>query len=214
MYYWGKRGAAPDCARGTAMPIHSRKSASGWALAILIVLLMVLNFALRFHPTANARLVVWLLTTVLSIAAVCIIGIAVSGRISGLFIDSRNMMSLSKFQMVVWTLVVIPALITAAAANLAQIGAAGVDLMDALKIEIPPELLAALGLSGATMAASPMVLTTKAGSAPDPKEIADTSRNLGLDSTQVKSVGKVIGKTDPSLASWSDMFQGDEVGNA
>ena len=104
---------------------RNRLAASGGALTILIVLMAVLNYGLHWHTSGNARTVVWLLTLAGSVAAVVTIGITVSGRISGLFIDNRNMMSLSKLQMVIWTLVVLPALITAAAANVGAPDAAG-----------------------------------------------------------------------------------------
>jgi hypothetical protein len=186
----------------------------GWVFFLLVLATIVANWwALARWASPAGRYYVWIATMVFCIAAVMTIGSAISGYASGLIIDNRNMMSLSKLQMLIWTLAVLPALITGAASNIVGIGVE-FSSGDPLNIGIPNELLAAIGLAGLSLAASPVILKTKTGSEADPKELADTKNQLGLMGHQVDSDGKVFLKTQRKDASWKDLFRGDEVGNA
>lgn len=181
-------------------------------LALLAVGILANSIGIGKWASAPGRYWVWILTMVCSAAAIMVIGKAISGYAGGLIIDNRNMMSLSKLQILVWMIVILPALITGAASNIAGIGAefAGGGPLD---IVIPNELLAILGLSGATFAASPVILSTKSGSEAPSQTLANTSAQLKLDD-RTDANGKVFVKKQIADASWLDLFRGDEVGNA
>jgi hypothetical protein len=115
------------------------------------------------------------------------IGRAITHRWDAVLIDGRNRVSLSRLQMIAWTLVVLSALITAAASNLNL-----PDNSTALDITIPPELLAAMGIAAASLAAAPALLTLK-GTDADGQPVAVANASI-------------------AEASWLDMFRGDETG--
>jgi hypothetical protein len=113
-------------------------------------------------PTGAWGLGAWLITIGLLIGCLAIIGILPSGvppvsDWKGVLIDQRNRMSLSRFQLVVWTVLVISAVISDGMLN-ALWGQA-----QPLTLNIPAELWILLGLSAGTAVAAPLVLSTKNG---------------------------------------------------
>jgi len=171
-------------------------------------------------------------TAGLMIVAILAIGIVLNGRPEGLIIDNRNRMSLSKLQMLVWTVVVVSALAASAAYNVHHGFGAKPGDPGPLEITIPTELLFAMGIAAASFVATPTILSLKAQddptdddvtaaqvpapapadptAAPDPAAVAaaQAASPSGLNNS-----GKVHGRTDPAGARWSDLFSGDEVGN-
>jgi hypothetical protein len=191
---------------------RTRRQWGAVLVALLALGILANSIGIGKWPSAPGRYWVWIVTMVCSAAAIMVIGKAVSGYAGGLIIDNRNMMSLSKLQILVWMIVILPALITGAASNIAGIGAEFAE-GGPLDIVIPNELLAILGLSGATFAAAPVILSTKTGSEASSQTLADTSAQLNL-ADRTEANGKVFVKTEIADASWLDLFRGDEVGNA
>jgi hypothetical protein len=136
------------------------------------------------------KVVAWLATMAM-VALLCgCIGKAIAGSWDGVLIDGRNRVSLSRLQMLAWTLLILSALITAVASNLGL-----PDNSLALAIEIPDELLAAMGIAAVSLAASPALLTLK-GSDPD------------------TGVSLAAFHSEPDEASWLDTFRGDDPAEA
>lgn len=133
----------------------------------------------------SSKLAAWLITVAMIVLLCACIGRAISARWDGVLIDSRNRISLSRLQMVGWTLVVLSAVITAGASNLALDRGT-----EALVISIPNELLLAMGISAASLAATPALLTLKG------------------DDRSGKT--RAAGHANPDEASWLDVFRGDE----
>jgi hypothetical protein len=185
----------------------------GIFVGLLVFAFLLNSWGLAKWQSPGGRYWIWLATTGLAIVVVMSIGSALTGHPTGVIINNRNMMSLSKLQMLIWTLVVFPALVTAAAANLVGIGDE-LASTGPLDINIPNELLAALGLAGASLVGSPVILNTKASSEAHPDELPSTTAQLGLQPSQVNANGKVFAKTSRDDAQWADLFRGDEVGNA
>ena len=136
--------------------------------------------------TGLTKLGAWLSTLAMIVLLCGCIGRAIAGRWDGVLIDSRNRISLSRMQMVGWTVVVLTALVTAASSNIAAGSSSA-----ALAIDIPNELLAAMGIAAASLAATPALLTLK-GQDPGGRSLA-------------------AGNTRPDQAGWLDMFRGDEA---
>jgi hypothetical protein len=136
------------------------------------------------------KVAAWLITMAM-VALLCgCIGKAIAGCWDGVLVDGRNRVSLSRLQMLAWTLLVLSALITAVASNL------GLPVnSQALAIQIPDELLAAMGIAAVSLAATPALLTLK-GSDPD------------------TGVSLAAYHDDPDDASWLDMFRGDDPAEA
>jgi hypothetical protein len=139
-----------------------------------------------------------------------IVGRGVTGSASGLLIDSRNKMSLSRFQMTLWTLVVLSGYLTGALANIFK------GANDPLAIALQPELWILMGISTTSLVGSPLIKSTKETKQPDGAEKAGTFKLLAAQRgiTDFETKGLIVVNTKPENASWSDMFGGEETGNA
>jgi hypothetical protein len=131
----------------------------------------------------NHQMAAWIATLIAATVLTACIGKAINHRWSGVIINSRNMLSLSKLQMVAWTILILSTLITAAAHNIH----AG-NPVNALDITIDSHLLIVMGISTTSLVASPAVLSLKSG-------------NDGQPAVAVKDT--------PSDASWLDIFRSD-----
>ena len=87
------------------------------------------------------------------------IGRATNGYYLGVIIDNRNRVSLSKLQAVMWTVLVFAAFATVVAMRLHT-----PDIGNAMAIDIPSNLLAAMGISATSLVATPAILTMKTAS--------------------------------------------------
>jgi hypothetical protein len=139
-----------------------------------------------------------------------LIGWLISGRPAGVFIDSRNRISLSKLQAGGWTIVVLSAFGTAAAFNAATDLYQG-SQVDALAIRIPGDLLLAMGISATSLVATPALLSLKSDETPKPSEVADAKARMAA---PIGTNGNLVTKRNVRDASWADIFTGEEVGNA
>src|SRR5262249_54820312 len=84
-----------------------------------------------------------------------IVGEGVSGRPLGLLVDERKKMSVSRLQMVLWTVVILSGLLTIALSNIGQRD------QTALAITVPPQVWALLGISTTSLIGSPLLKTNK-----------------------------------------------------
>jgi hypothetical protein len=175
-----------------------------FAIVIAIVLIGLL-------APNNLRLWAWLATLLLFGLFTVIAGKGITGLWRGALIDERNKVSLSRFQLVVWTFVVLSAYLTAALRNLSA------GYADPLSIAIPEDLWLLIGISTTSLVASPLLKSNKTSSQPDPTEKARTIRLLttqGTDASRVDTQGVLVVNTTPEQAQWADLFKGEETGNA
>jgi hypothetical protein len=149
----------------------------------------------------------WLVTLALVAGSFASVGIVIKNRWDGIFIGPQNKISLSRFQLVIWTLVVGSGLLTAGLAN--------VSLGDEtpLNISIPTNVWALLGLGSFTFVASPAILTNKERSGAINTRLNEINKALvKTDALKaaLTAAGPVVRKSDPDDARWRDMFRGDE----
>jgi hypothetical protein len=90
------------------------------------------------------------------IVVVIAVGFAAKGRFDGVLIDRYNRITLTHFQILLWTLLVVSAYAAAMLTNL-MAGNAGLNALD---VSIPPELWLAMGISAGSFTTS-KVLTLK-----------------------------------------------------
>lgn len=140
-----------------------------------------------------------------------ICGHGVTGRWLGALIDDRNLMSLSRFQIVLWTALVLSGYLVAVLHNIFS------GHINPLGVRIPREIWWLMGISTTSLVGSPLILNSKANNAADDSEVRRTFALLQRqDSTDDKlgAKGHVVLNTDIAKARWSDLFTGEEVGNA
>ena len=160
-------------------------------LTTLLILfgLIAVSVVGLFLPT-SLRLGTWIGILTLLALFVMVAGRAITGRWLGLFIDDRNKMSLSRFQIVLWSVLIFSAFLATALTNLPLVK----NPTAALNISIPPEILTILGISTTSLVGAPLILNNK----PE---------------NQVDRNGP--GTNDPAgQPSWFDMFKGDDTSNA
>jgi hypothetical protein len=130
------------------------------------------------------------LTWAISAGVICIaliaIGVAVQRRLLGILVDSRNKMSLSRLQVILWTILFVSAFFAIAIKK------------GTMNIYLGPELWALMGIATGSAAGSSIIKGTKAAQEPAPR--------LGIIATP--RIG-VLSKA--SRPRFSDMFKGEEV---
>jgi hypothetical protein len=127
------------------------------ALALFILVYAIL-FAL-FSKDLIGILGVWILVIGLFVIFLIVIGVCIAGRAMGLLIDSRNRISLSTFQTILWTVILLSAFFTVAAALMQTEG----QLDYAFNIALDQRLWALMGISVTTLAGTPLVKDVKSG---------------------------------------------------
>lgn len=65
------------------------------------------HFLFGWILTPISRFWAWIVILILMAVFAVVVGLGVTGRVSGLLIDTRNMISRSRFQMTAWTIVVL-----------------------------------------------------------------------------------------------------------
>jgi hypothetical protein len=177
----------------------------GGLVAILIAIAFV---GLDADPTKRVQS--WIIILILMSGFAIIAGHGITGYWRGIFIDARNKISLSRLQLLAWTIVVLSAFFTAVLSNVA------LGWESPLEIQIPGELLILLGISTASAVGSPAVLSTKANRKAKKTEYNGTVKELkDRDYTDIEIDENIlIRNKTPKGARWGDILKGEEAGNA
>lgn len=178
--------------------------------ATVVCVLSVLAVAgLDIIAPPNNAAMTFLAELALLLLALCSLGVALNGRPAGFAIDARNRVSLSKLQMLAWTVLVV--------AGVSVIGAYSLHIggWNELKLCVHNELLTAMGISVASFVATPTILSLKAAEAPSEQsvETMTAANNAGDPAATPTNIGKVDVRATPAQARWSDLFRGDLVGD-
>ena len=198
------------------MPPATENTTANWKLldSVLILLIVLAAFYIGWKaPFGNPKQVtwLWLANIFLLTAFTLLIGHAITGLWRGALIDERNKISLARFQALLWTILILPSLLTAAILNIHR------GQPDALAITLPGDLWWLMGISATSLVGSPLIKTTKKDETTN-EEAKDKTVNLlqkqGVDPNKVAAEGQILVNTDPKNARLSDLFKGDEVGNA
>jgi hypothetical protein len=209
-----RQGGAPSPGRSLSM---SENAESSWRtprtwvhLALLAIILFAIAWlGIRWKPRDPS--LVWVAILVLMTAFAVVAGHGITGYWRGVLVDGRYKMSLSRLQMLVWSLLVLSAILAAAMVNLS------LGSKEPLDIVVPGELFVLFGISTASLVASPAILSNKREKKADPEQMAKVKKRLADQghthmAAEVDSV--VLHNDDPLGARWSDLLKGDEVGNA
>jgi hypothetical protein len=168
----------------------------------------------------------WIGAMVLILGVLVIVGIGIAGRPAGAWIDERNKMTLSRLQLIGWTVLVLSAFLVIGLQNLR----AGAD--NPLEVAIPEVVWMAMGISTVSLVGSPLILSTKKRRKPNRDEANRTMSELvgpmvleasdadervlrqGGPTGPIRAFGQVEVRATPAEASWADLFRGDETGNS
>ncbi len=187
----------------------------------------VLISAMVLAPGLFPGIASWFVVVICMTAFLLILGALISKRPLGVLVNQQNLMSLSRFQMVMWTLIILSAYFVIARARIS----AGTP--DALAVKIDWQLWALMGISATSLVGSPLINSTKkqrpaadsetektanalveAKNTPDSIPPADKTDPVKMKST-IKDTSQGILYANPTIAdaSFADLFEGDEVGN-
>jgi Ca2+/Na+ antiporter len=188
-----------------------------YAFFIVVPLLVIVGvpFLLWFFPSEPqpwTKLLYWGLAIVSLSVFVFTLGVRINSRLLGALIDERNQMSLSRLQLIIWTVIVISGYATAALWNLFA-----TDATDPLAVGVPQELWWLLGISTTSFVGSPLILSTKKNQEANTAQKEDNEAALieqqGSAPDSVDTEGVVVVNKTPEQARLADMFTGDEIGN-
>ncbi len=120
----------------------------------------------------------WLISAAVLLLLAAAVGSKVRKTFAGILIDSRERYSLSQFQIVVWTVV----LLSLASGIFVGRLLAGVD--NPLGFSIPPEVLGLLGISVGSTVASSVIKSAKDTARPDAIAVGDPPRPRQMFTTE------------------------------
>jgi hypothetical protein len=180
-----------------------------WHLLGSVALLVAIGWAGLRQDADQTR--AWVIVLVLMTAFAVLNGHGITGVWRGILIDHRNRMSLSRLQILAWTLIVLSALVTSILTNV-RLGA------DApLEVIVPQPLWILMGISAAAAFGAPALLGNKRSKEADPEEWRRTAHTLmeqGNAAPLAEDPSIVLRNRTVRDARWSELLKGDESGNA
>jgi hypothetical protein len=127
-----------------------------WKFALVVLILLLVNAVPGLVVPPDIwlpwRVISWMLTIAMLLLALAIVGTRMTRDWRGVLVDRRNVMSMSRLQLVLWTVVIVSAILTSGIANVAA------GATDPLLLKVPPEIWALLGISGTAFVATPLIL--------------------------------------------------------
>jgi hypothetical protein len=220
------------------------KGTTTMAFTVLILSTLVVAWLVPIEAAFPIEMVLLLVFCML-------LGIVICKDPLGILITEQNVMSLSRFQTALWSVIVVSAFLVIVMARIKNGVIAdedGSELADPLNIALGRDLLALLGISAASLVGSPLIAATKTSKTPDQNAVMATARQmvrldqvpdsvkegnapLGSVSERATESGKASPENiasaieknaegilykNPAIsdASFADMFEGNEVGNA
>lgn len=188
-------------------------SSRGYWVTTAVLLLMVLAGIAAWHAPAGFN---WLIVLAILTLVVVIVGHATTGRLLGILVNERKLMSLSRFQTVIWTLLVLSAYMVIAIARVKSD-----QVAEPLVIAIDWQIWALMGISTTALVGSPLVYRNKAMKKlkeDDKKRVfAMLEETYGEDEAKEPEKthhGILYANADVKEARITDIFEGDELGNA
>jgi hypothetical protein len=199
-----------SAAARTAAPGRQRAGAKKWNVRIPLLLLSGLALATAFGSgwiawPEKSPLTAWLIELAWMSGLFVTIGLGIKGWWFGVLVDGRNKISLSRLQLVLWTILFSATFLVIYVWN---VGHTTGEIAGALSLMVPNAAWLLMGMSGVSAAGSPAILSAKP--VPDqaalpPPQPADGTKFI--DGTVVK---RKMGETPR----WSDIILGDDAGNA
>lgn len=150
------------------------------------MLSLLFCFKAKYWIPAYGIHIIWIILILVLCISFFVAGIWIDEAFWGLLLDGRNKVSLSKLQIVLWTILVISGLIAAVVLNISNGKVEG----GPLNITVPSDLWILMGITSVSFVASPIIKKDK------------------------QENGLLAANASPIKASFSDLFKGDEKVNA
>ncbi|MDR3588513.1 MAG: hypothetical protein P4N41_02500 [Negativicutes bacterium] len=167
----------------------------GGILGVLVVLMVVAAVILGRGYNLLA-------VNLLMVTFLFILGWHQNNRLLGILINERNVMSLSRFQAVVWTTIILSAYMVIAFERIR----AG-TVADPLGITIDWRIWALMGISMTSLIGTPLIQSNKKEKEPEAESLSKLVGGGGL------AEGLLYVNSTPAQATFIDMLEGDEVRN-
>ncbi len=188
-----------------------------WRDSYSLIAVLAFFAALYFiYKNSGNALHNWYWLMGLFVLVLAVIGKVMCGTFKGVFVDERNVMSLSRVQMLAWSIVVLTAVLALVVHNLNT--GDGSCLRDATGCvpDIPQQLWLLMGFSTATLVASPVLLSNSGAAAPDQKKSEEITNGLarqGYQASELELNGPLYRNKSPQDARWSDLITGEQNSN-
>jgi hypothetical protein len=131
---------------------------------------------------------------------------------AGALINQQNVMSLSRLQMVLWTVLVLSFFSAVVLARLASD-----STLAPMAVHVDSELWGLLGISSASLVGTPLLLSMRRDKIPvngvEASAAAAKSFNETPAAVADRASGPIYANASPSDARFSDIFEGDELSN-
>ena len=201
-------GGASGLGAPSPPPAPRARQASEWTLPHTVGLLALTGLSVWMAVSRPSGLYTsWLVVMAAMLAFILIAGHGIKGVWRGAFIDDRNRISLSRFQMLAWTIVLLSGLATIVIARVAS------NAMTAMEVTIDPNLWILMGISATSLVGSPMIQSNKAARGSDQGSAQDQVTAQGGSLEEVAVQGQMVKFKTIDKASWSDLFTGEDVSN-
>jgi hypothetical protein len=150
----------------------------------------------------------WIVLMIAMALFILIVGHGVTGAWTGAIIDERCKMSLSRLQLILWTIVVLSAFAVIAFVRMRN------DAATALDIGVPATIWTLLAITSTSLVGSPVIKSTqKASGRPDDNQLHTYLAAQGKTTDEVESQGPVVTNASIAQASPADLFTGEYVNN-
>ena len=196
----------PNWTRRMRQARFSKQSRAWGAFTLGFVTLMVLiAWGVTTEPGTSLHRM-FVVSEATLVLAYVVAGFLARSRFDGALVDDLNKISLARFQLVVWSIVILGDYYVASMWNLAH----GVALP-----QISSELLGVIGIVGGVPVVSNVIKDSKKNSLGPQLQAGTGSSGLPTPTPPGAgpSVGSLTMNTSTSAASWSDLYFGEEVAN-
>jgi hypothetical protein len=180
------------------------------SISIMLLAVVAIPWCLGGHYPLTVRTFGFAAVLVSLLALFLALGEHISDQAAlGVLLSGRNTYSLSRLQVVLWTWLIISALIAAVSARAWGLGGGG--LATAMDIEINEDLFAVMGISLGTAAAVPSLLSLKAQAGADPQQVQAAQVRMV---TPIGARGHLLVRPTGASALLRDLVQGDDLATA
>lgn len=191
--------------------------AAYFLFALLLLAVAALGLPYWNEPSkVDGELRVWVfVVSLLALLGLLLaVGVGITGKRTGVLWSNRNTYSLSRLQVVMWTWLVLSALLAVTISRAWGLFGQGASsgLPAALNIFIPSQLLTVMGISIASSAAAPTILSLKSQNQPPSQSALDAA--AARTNADVHAVGSVYVRPDECPPMIKDLFQSDDASAA